>query len=159
MIFDVIFGLIALGALFNGYKNGLVTTLIRTAFFIVGAIAAMYFVVQYNKTGWLIVAIITGAYAAAWVGTQIAKTLRFTLIRGPLRWIDSAAGAIFEVGKYVLLFYVIGTIILWSPWSAGQNDLAKSKVYLQIDRHAPGVITSAHKEIEKLLASPQKKSS
>jgi hypothetical protein len=151
MIFDVIFTLIALGALFTGYKNGLVTTILRTAFFIVGAIGAMYLVVEYNKTGWLIFAIITGAYAAAWVGTQIAKTLKFTLIRGPLRWIDSAAGAIFEVSKYVLLFYVIGTILLWSPWTAGQNDVAKSKVYLKIDTYAPGLLLDVKREIEKKL--------
>lgn len=151
MIFDVIFTLIALGALFTGYKNGLVTTILRTVFFIAGAIGAMYLVVEYNKTGWLIVAIITGAYATAWVGTQIAKTLKFTLIRGPLRWIDSAAGAIFEVSKYVLLFYVIGTILLWSPWTAGQNDVAKSKVYLKIDTYAPGLLLDVKREIEKKL--------
>jgi uncharacterized membrane protein required for colicin V production len=155
MIFDGIFAFIALGALITGYKNGLVTTLFRMAFFIAGAIAAMYFVVQYNKSGWLIAAIVTGAYAAAWVGTQIAKTLKLTIIRGPLRWVDSLAGAIFEVAKYVLLFYVIGTIILWSPWSDGQNDLAKSKVYLQINNHAPAVLAEVQKEVEKLLANPR----
>lgn len=155
MVFDLIFSLIALGALFTGYKNGLVTTIIRSAFFIGGAVAAMYFVVQYNKTGWLIVAIITGAYAAAWVGTQIAKALKVTLIRGPLRWIDSAIGALFEVTKYVVLFYAIGTILLWAPWSAGQNSVAESKVYLQIDKHAPSIITSVRKEVEKRLANPQ----
>lgn len=151
MIFDIIFSIIALGALFNGYKNGLFTTVIRTAFFIAGAIAAMYFVVQYNKTGWLIVAIITGAYAAAWVGTQLAKSIKFTLFHGPLRWIDSWAGAAFEVAKYVLLFYIIGTIILWSPWTSGQNDLAKSKVYLKINTYAPGLLIDLKHEIEKKL--------
>ena len=151
MIFDILFSLIALGALFTGYKNGLVTTILRTIFFIAGAIGAMYFVVEYNKTGWLILAIITGAYAAAWVGTQIAKTFKFTLIRGPLRWIDSAAGAIFEVSKYIVLFYVIGTILLWSPWSAGQNDVSQSKVYLKIDTYAPGLLADAKREIEKKL--------
>ena len=155
MIFDIIFSLIVLGALFTGYKNGLVTTILRTVFFIAGAIGAMYLVVEYNKTGWLIVAIIVGAYASAWVGTQIAKTLRFTLIRGPLRWIDSLAGAIFEVAKYVILFYIIGTILLWSPWTPGQNDLSKSKVYLQIDTHAPSVLNALQTKVEKLLANPQ----
>jgi hypothetical protein len=155
MAFDLIFSLIALGALITGYKNGLLTTIIRTAFFIVGGIAAMYFVIQYNKTGWLIVAIITGAYAAAWVGTQIAKALKVTIIRGPLRWIDNVAGSIFEVGKYVLLFYVIGTILLWAPWSAGQNSVAESKIYLQIDKHAPSVITEVRQQVEKLLANPR----
>jgi hypothetical protein len=154
MIFDIAFSLIALGALFNGYKNGLITTLLRTAFFIAGAIAALYLVVRYDQTGWLIVAIITGAYAAAWVGTQIAKTLKFTVIRGPLRWIDSLAGAIFEVAKYVLLFYVIGIIITVSPWSAGHNDLKKSVIYKQFDTQAPQAVTAIKHRIEKLLANP-----
>ena len=154
MIFDLLFSLIALGAFITGYKHGLVTTIIRTAFFIAGGIAAMYWVIQYNKTGWLIAAIVLGAYAAAFVGSQIAKALKVTVIRGPLRWIDSAAGALFEVSKYVVLFYVIGTILLWAPWSAGQNSVAASKVYLQIDKHAPAFITEVRERVEKLLANP-----
>jgi uncharacterized membrane protein required for colicin V production len=155
MIFDLIFGLIAIGALFNGYKNGLITTILRTAFFIAGGVAAMHFVVQQDQSGWLIVAIIAGAYAAAWVGTQIAKALKITLIRGPLRFIDSVLGAILEVGKYVLLFYVIGTILLWAPWSAGQNAVSESKFYLQVDKHAPGVFADIRREVEKALNNPR----
>jgi uncharacterized membrane protein required for colicin V production len=155
MIFDLIFGFIAIGALFNGYKNGLVTTILRTAFFIAGGVAAMHFVVQQDQSGWLIVAIIAGAYASAWVGTQIAKSLKFTLIRGPLRFIDSVLGAILEVGKYVLLFYVIGTILLWAPWSTGQNAVSESKFYLQVDKHAPGLFADIRREVEKALNSPR----
>ena len=40
MIFDVIAALFFVGALFNGYKNGLLTTILRTAFFIAGGVAA-----------------------------------------------------------------------------------------------------------------------
>lgn len=155
MIFDLIFGLIAIGALFNGYKNGLITTILRTAFFVAGGVAAMHFVVQQDQSGWLIVAIISGAYAAAWVGTQIAKALKITLIRGPLRFIDSVLGAILEVGKYVLLFYVIGTILLWAPWSAGQNAVSESKFYLEVDKHAPGVFADIRREVEKALNNPR----
>ena len=154
MIFDSVLAVMVLGAFITGYKNGLVTTILRTVFFFAGAIGAMYLVVRYDKAGWLIAAIITGAYLAAWVGTLIAKTLKVTLIRGPLKWIDSLSGAIFESVKYILLFYLIGTIILWSPWQAGQNDLSKSRFYLQADKHAPAMIISLKKEVEKLLSSP-----
>ena len=115
----------------------------------------MHFVVEQNQSGWLILAIVAGAYAAAWVGTQMAKALKFTLIRGPLRIFDSLLGAALEVGKYVLLFYVIGTILLWAPWSTGQNAVAESKFYLQIDKHAPGVIADIRREVEKLLSNPR----
>ena len=155
MVFDFLFLIIAFGALFTGYKNGLLTTIVRTVFFLGGAIAAMYFVIEYNKTGWLIAAIIGGAYAAAWVGTLIAKSIKVTVIKGPLRWIDSTAGAIFEVSKYVILFYIIGTILLWAPWSAGQNAVSESKFYLQMSNHAPDVISELRKSIEKALANPR----
>jgi len=115
----------------------------------------MYLVVKYDQSGWLIVAIIAGAYAAAWVGTQIAKALKFTLIRGPLRIFDSLLGAILEVGKYVVLFYVIGTILLWAPWTAGQNSVSESKFYLQINKHAPTLITDLRHRVEKELANPR----
>ena len=155
MIFDLIIAFIVVGAFFNGYKNGLLTTILRTAFFIAGGVGAMYLVVKYDQSGWLIAAIIVGAYAAAWVGTQIAKALKFTLIRGPLRFIDSALGAILEVGKYVLLFYVLGTILLWAPWSAGQKVVSESKFYLQMSKHAPSVIADIRQEVEKALANPR----
>lgn len=155
MIFDAIFIIVALGALFNGYKNGLVTTVLRTAFFLTGGVAAMYFVIKFDQSGWLIVAIITGAYASAWVGTQISKALKFTVIRGPLRFIDSVLGAILEVSKYVVLFYVIGTILLWAPWTAGQNSVSESKFYLQINKHAPALITDLRHRVEKELANPR----
>lgn len=155
MIFDLVFIVVAFGALITGYKNGLLTTVLRSIFFIAGAIGAMYFVVEYDKAGWLIIAIISGAYAAAFVGTLVAKSLKVTLVRGPLRWIDSCAGALFEVAKYVVLFYIIGTILLWAPWTPGQNDLSKSKVYLQIDTHTPGLLSELQQRIEKLLSNPQ----
>jgi hypothetical protein len=154
MIFDAVFALVAIGALFNGYKNGLLTTFLRTAFFLAGGVAAMYFVVKYNQNGWLIFAIITGAYAAAWVGTQIAKALKVTVIRGPLRFIDSTLGALLEVTKYVILFYAVGTILLWAPWAPGQNAVSESKFYFKVNKEAPALITDLRQQIEKALSNP-----
>ena len=155
MIFDLIFALVAIGAFFNGYKNGLGRTIIRAVFFVAGGVGAMYLVVAYDQSGWLIIAILLGAYVAAFVGTMIAKALKLTVIRGPLRLADSLMGSAFEVGKYVLLFYVIGTILLWAPWPAGQNSVSESRFYLQVSNHAPTVITDIKKEVEKVLANPR----
>jgi uncharacterized membrane protein required for colicin V production len=155
MIFDLIFALVAIGAFYNGYKNGLVRTIIRAVFFVAGGVGAMYLVVNYDQSGWLIIAILLGAYVAAFVGTMIAKALKLTVIRGPLRLADSLLGSAFEVGKYVLLFYVIGTILLWAPWPAGQNSVSESRFYLQVSNHAPTVIADIKKEVEKVLANPR----
>lgn len=155
MTFDLIVGLFGIGALITGYKNGLLTTILRAVFFIAGGVAAMYLVVKFDQSGWLIAAIIVGAYASAWISTRVAKTLKVTIFRGPLRFLDSVLGAIFEVGKYVILFYVIGTILLWAPWPTGQNAVAESKFYLQVSDHAPGVITEIRRAVEKALASSE----
>ena len=155
MIFDVLVGLVLLGAFISGYRSGLVKTILRALFFIAGGVAAMYFVVKYDQSGWLIIAIIAGAYAAAWVGGRVAAGLKITLIRGPLRVVDSLAGAALEAAKYVLLFYVIGTILLWAPWSTGQNQVSESKIYLQISEHAPSVLHEIRVQVEKALANPR----
>lgn len=151
MIFDLLFILVALGAFYTGYKNGLIKTLLRGVLFIVGGIAGMYFVIERNQSGWLILAIIIGAYAGAFLGSFLAKSLRLTILRGPLRWIDSLLGSLLEVGKYVLLFYLLGTVLLWAPWPTGQNQVAASKVYLEIDKHAPGILTQLRREVESAL--------
>ena len=41
--------------------------------------------------------------------------------------------------------------MLWAPWSTGQNQVAESTVYLQINRHAPGVLAEVRKSVEKAL--------
>ncbi len=152
MIFDALFALFAIGAIVTGYKNGLIKTSLRGALFIAGGIAAMYFVVDSNQGGWLIVAIIAGAYAGAFIGTLVAKSLRLTIVRGPLRLADSLLGAILEVSKYVLLFFIIGTILVYTPWQTGKNQVAESKVYLKMMKQDPGLIANLRREIEKMLS-------
>ncbi len=151
MIFDLIFILLALAAIYTGFKNGLVMTILRIAFFILGGIAATYLVIEKNQSGWLILAIIIGAFAGSFIGKLIAKSLRVTIIKGPLRLIDSLLGSVVEIAKNVLLFYIIGTILLWAPWPAGQNQVSESKVYLQINKHAPGVLAELRRNIEQGL--------
>ena len=151
MIFDLLFLGFAIAALVTGYKNGLIKTLLRGALFIAGGIAAMYFVVERNQSGWLIVAIIAGAYAGAFVGTIVAKSLRLTILRGPLRLADSLLGAALEVSKYVLLFFIVGTILVYTPWDTGKSQVAESKVYTELNKRAPALFSEIRKQVEQAL--------
>jgi hypothetical protein len=72
-------------------------------------------------------------------------------MRGPLRWIDSLAGATLEVGKTLFFFYLIGTILLWTPWATGQNQISESRIYLEISNRAPSVIAELRAEVERAL--------
>jgi hypothetical protein len=151
MIFDLLFLGFAIGALVTGYKNGLIKTLLRGALFIVGGIAGMYFVVERNQSGWLIVAIIAGAYGGAFLGTVVAKSLRLTILRGPLRLADSLLGAALEVAKYVLLFFIVGTILVYTPWDTGKSQVAESKLYTELNERAPALFSEIRKQVEQAL--------
>ena len=151
MIFDLLFLGFAIAALVTGYKNGLIKTILRGALFIAGGIAAMYFVVERNQSGWLIVAIIAGAYAGAFVGTIVAKSLRLTIVRGPLRLADSLLGAVLEVSKHVLLFFIVGTILVYTPWDTGKSQVAESKVYTELNKRAPALFSEIRKQVEEAL--------
>ena len=151
MIFDLLFLGFAIAALVTGYKNGLIKTLLRGALFIAGGIAAMYFVVERNQSGWLIVAIIAGAYGGAFLGTVVAKSLRLTILRGPFRFADSLLGAALEAAKYVLLFFIIGTILVYTPWQTGKSQVAESKVYAELNTRAPALFSEIRKQVENLL--------
>ena len=111
----------------------------------------MYFVVESNQSGWLIVAIIAGAYAGAFIGTLVAKSLRLTIVRGPLRLADSLFGAALEVSKYVLLFFIIGTILVYTPWQTGKSQVAESEVYAELNTRAPALFSEIRKQVEDLL--------
>jgi uncharacterized membrane protein required for colicin V production len=151
MIFDLLFLGFAITALVTGYKNGLIKTLLRGALFIVGGIAGMYFVVERNQSGWLIVAIIAGAYGGAFLGTVVAKSLRLTILRGPLRLADSLLGAALEVAKYVLLFFIVGTILVYTPWDTGKSQVAESKLYTELNERAPALFSEIRKQVEQAL--------
>ena len=151
MIFDLLFLGFAIAALVTGYKNGLIKTILRGALFIAGGIAAMYFVVERNQSGWLIVAIIAGAYAGAFVGTLVVKSLRLTIVRGPLRLADSLLGAALEVSKYVLLFFIVGTILVYTPWDTGKSQVAESKVYTELNERVPALFSEIRKQVEEAL--------
>lgn len=152
MIFDLIVVAVFLFELRSGYKEGFAKTILKTVGYIVGAIAGLYFALQYEKNAWVVLAIVLGAALGTWAGALLAKALKLTVMRGPLAWINSWAGALLSGAKIILLAFIIGTVLLWAPWPTGQNAVAESKVYLQLNTHAPAVLSELRERIEKLFS-------
>ena len=151
MIFDIIVIAVLFFEVKNGLHEGFIKGILKTVGYIAGAIAGLYFALEYDQSGWVIFAIFFGAGIGTWAGSLIAKALKLTVVRGPLAWVNSVAGALLHGLKVLVFAYVIGTVLLWAPWSQGQNSVSESKVYLQIDRHAPGVLAEVRHQVEKLL--------
>lgn len=155
MIFDIvaIVGLVL--AIVSGYRDGFIKSLLRSIGYVAGAIGGLYLALQYDQSAWVILAIFVGAALGTWAGSLIAKTLKLTIVRGPLAWVNSLTGALLDGAKVVVLIYLVGTVLLWAPWTTGQNTVAGSKVYLEINEYAPAVLTEIRERVEELLSNPR----
>ena len=148
MIFDIVAIIVLVLAIVSGYRDGFIKSLLRSVGYIAGAIAGLYLALQYNQSAWVILAIILGAVVGTWLGSLVAKALKITIVRGPLAWINSLVGALLDGVKVIIVIYLVGTVLLWAPWATGQNEVSKSKVYLEINTYAPSIILELKKQIE-----------
>jgi uncharacterized membrane protein required for colicin V production len=148
MIFDIVAIIALVLAIVSGYRDGFIKSLLRSIGYIAGAIGGLYIALQYNQSAWIILAILLGAVIGTWLGSLIAKALKVTIVRGPLAWINSLVGALLDGAKVIIVIYLVGTVLLWAPWSTGQNLVSESKVYLEINTYAPSLILSLKEEIE-----------
>ncbi len=148
MIFDIAAVVLLILAIVSGYRDGFIKSLLRSIGYIAGAIGGLYLALQYNKSAWIILAIIVGAAVGTWLGSAVAKALKVTIVRGPLAWINSLVGALLDGAKVIIVIYLVGTVLLWAPWPTGQNLVSESKVYLEINTYAPSIIQELKEEIE-----------
>lgn len=155
MIFDAIAIIALVLAIVSGYRDGFIKSLLRSIGYVAGAIGGLYLALQYNQSVWVILAIFAGAILGTWVGSLLAKALKLTIVRGPLAWVNSLTGALLDGAKVIVLLYLVGTALLWAPWSGGQNEVAESKVYLEINTYAPSVLIEVRERIEELFSNPR----
>jgi uncharacterized membrane protein required for colicin V production len=148
MIFDIAAVVLLILAIVSGYRDGFIKSLLRSIGYIAGAIGGLYLALQYNKSAWIILAIIVGAAVGTWLGSVVARALKVTIVRGPLAWINSLVGALLDGAKVIIVIYLVGTVLLWAPWPTGQNLVSESKVYLEINTYAPSIIQELKEEIE-----------
>lgn len=154
MIFDIAVGLFFAAQVISGYKQGFLKTVLKTIGYIAGAIAGLYLAIEYDKSAWVVLAIFAGAGLGTLAGALIAKALKLTIVRGPLAWINSLAGAAIEAVKILVLAYIVGTVLLIAPWPTGQNAMLESKVYLKLDTYAPSLLANLRDNIEELFINP-----
>ena len=152
MVADLVIALILLLSIIIGYKRGFLHTLFQTVGYLLGGVLGLYgalhFSHQWNldikRIGFLITAIIIGGVLGSFLGQLLAKGLKATIIKGPLAFIDSAAGAALETVRAVVIIYLIATVLLWSPWQTGKNAVSESKVYSKLEERLPSFITQAN---------------
>ena len=159
MIIDILLALMALGAIKRGYSTGFLATIFRTLGYIVGGVAGLYFALQLVAS-WdsllrqviaVLVAIFLGAQVGLFVFGKAAKFFHARLLWKPLKAIDSLAGVALELGRVVVIVYLVLTTLLWSPWSPVKTQINESQGYAQLDTHLPTVLTDLKDRANELL--------
>ena len=161
MIVDIALALLALGALKHGYSNGFLATIFRTLGYIAGGVAGLYFSLQLvatwgslvNQIVAVLVAIFLGAQIGLFVFGKLAKFFHARLLWKPLKAIDSLAGVALELGRVVVIAYLVLTTLLWSPWSPVKTQINESQGYAQLDERLPSVITDLRERANELLTN------
>ena len=149
MFVDIALALLALGAIKRGYSTGFLATVFRTLGYIIGGVGGLYYSLQLvaswdsliNQVVAVLVAIFLGAQVGLLVFGKAAKFFHARLLWKPLKAIDSLAGVALELGRVVVIAYLVLTTLLWSPWSPVKTQINESQGYAQLDERLPSVIT------------------
>jgi membrane protein implicated in regulation of membrane protease activity len=99
----------------------------------------------------VLVAIFLGAQVGLFVFGKAAKFFHARLLWKPLKAIDSLAGVALELGRVVVIVYLVLTTLLWSPWSPVKTQINESQGYAQLDQRLPSVITDLRERANELL--------
>jgi len=160
MIVDVALYAIALLSAVVGYKAGLLKTIFRALGYVGGAIAGLYLAFTYATKldniwlaiGTFLVSIFICAQIGRFIGERLSAALRATIVRGPLRWIDSVAGAALELVRVAVIAYLALSLLMFSPWTIVKDAIGSSNVYEQMQVRFPHVVTELRAEIEKRIS-------
>lgn len=160
MIIDALIVIIVGASFIVGYKAGFLRSIFQTIGYLAGGIGGLYLALHYTdswtndlqKIAALIGAIFTFAFLGKLGGGKIAQAMRATIVRGPLRWIDSLAGGVIEGVKAGVLLYLTLTILTWTPWSVAQDAIASSAIYPKVESKLPSAMTTIHSEIAKYFS-------
>ena len=156
MVTDIVITLILIGTSIIGYRNGFLRTILKFLFYIVGGVLGIYFALKLShnweldikRVAFVIVAIVGGGFIGSFIGAAVAKSLRATVVRGPLAILDSLAGVALEMIRTVIALYLIATVLLWSPWEGVQSEVASSQILAKVQPYIPNLISQANEWVK-----------
>ena len=147
--FDLLVLIALLITTYGGFKNGFIQTVFKTIGYIAGGVAGVAIAVEVMST-WsnnivkaagAIILILLIATVGEYVLGKIGLGFRQVLLIFPLKFLDSLLGAALATLRTVFITYLIAVILIATPWSIGDKQIASSQFYTYTDSHLPKVVT------------------
>ena len=157
--FDLINAVALVIAGFNGFKNGLLQSILKTVGYIAGGVVGVAIAVEVMskwsstlaKAGGAIILILLLATTGEFIFGKFGSGLRKALLIAPLKFIDSLLGGVLSIARTAFIAYLLAVILVSTPWSFGDKYIATSKFYTYTDSHLPKVITDLKTQADKLF--------
>ena len=160
MVIDVILVLLAISAIFTGFRRGFLQTLLTTIGYIGGGVLglalSLHFASQVHSSVNRIGAVILSIFLMAEIGRRVfgllAKYFRTRILWSPLKFLDSLGGVVLELVRATLISYLIISVLLWSPWTPVRKAVRESTIYPKITKQLPTPIKQLRSDIENRLS-------
>jgi len=146
----------------SGYRQGFVVGVLSFAGFLGGAVAGALFAPAISRAivggqshqdlvavVILVLLAIIGQFAASAIGTA----LRARMTWRPAAFLDSVGGAVVSILSVLLIAWVIGSVLVGSPFSGVVAQVNNSAVLRTTDRLMPAPARTMFSEFRRLLAS------
>lgn len=156
--------LLVLAAAFavSGYRQGFIVGSLSFAGFLGGAVVGALFApaVSRHLVGGqnqqdlvavvlLVLLAIIGQFAASAIGTALRSHISWR----PAAFVDSVGGAAVSVLSVLLIAWVIGSVLVASPFSGVVSQVNNSAVLRTVDRLMPSTARTTFSDFRRLLAS------
>jgi uncharacterized membrane protein required for colicin V production len=157
--FDLVVAAILLFTAFVGFKNGLIQSLFKTIGYIAGGVLGLVIALEvikdwsspFAKVGIAIVLIFFIANISQYLLGKIGAAFHKLVLFGPIKLIDSLLGASLSILRAAVLIYLSAILLIASPWSWADSNIATSKFYTYVEKNLPKLITDYQPKVEEIF--------
>ena len=141
----------------RGYRAGFISSILSAIGFIGGGVAALIAILSWvnnwsgviAKFSLIIGAIFMGTSLGEWLMRKVGRFFHKKILFGPFRWADSVLGAAFSLLRTLVMVYLIAAVLTATPWSWAQQAIPGSKIYTEMKKFAPSLITQVTQQVKK----------
>jgi uncharacterized membrane protein required for colicin V production len=157
--FDLIVATVLIFTAFVGFKNGLIQSLFKTIGYIAGGVFGLVIALEvvkdwsspFAKVGMAIVLIFVIASIGQYLLGKIGALFHKLVLFGPFKLIDSLLGASLSILRAAVLIYFSAILLIASPWSWADSNIATSKFYTYVEKNLPKLITDYQPKVEEIF--------
>jgi uncharacterized membrane protein required for colicin V production len=157
--FDLIVVALLLITAVNGFRIGLIQTLLQTIGYVAGGVLGLVIALELVKNwqsplaklGLAIVLIFAIASVGQFLLSNLGKGIHKLVLFGPFKLIDSLLGAMLSILRVSILIYLSSILLIASPWAWADTNIDKSNFYTYIEGHLPKLITDYQPKVEEIF--------